>query len=308
MEELSKNLKSAAEICDGKVVNDKFIKIYPFTNENINGYIDNFDLKNKSLLTVGSSGDQAINAIYEGCSDITLFDINPYARYYYYLKAAAIMSLSIDDFIHFFKFTDYPSRFNYNYDAFNNDIFNYLVSSLKELDDDSYIFWHELFKKYEPSLVRESLFNDDENRLSILKIINRYLKDSSSFAKVKANIGQIKPKFVTDDIITTDKLEKYDNIWLSNIGSFLKDYEQIKNFTDKMVEHLNAEGKLMISYLYWLNGYTVYNGDNLPIYNLNKVYQLLKHYNLELRSFLGIRGLKKADEGIEDSVLLYRKK
>ena len=29
--------------------------IYPFTTENIDGYINNFDLKNKSLLTTGSS-------------------------------------------------------------------------------------------------------------------------------------------------------------------------------------------------------------------------------------------------------------
>lgn len=43
-----------------------FSKLYPFTTENIAGYIDNFNLKNKSLLTVGSSGDQVINAALKG--------------------------------------------------------------------------------------------------------------------------------------------------------------------------------------------------------------------------------------------------
>ena len=46
--------------------NDKqiiFHTIYPFATENINDYTEYFDLKDKSLLTVGSSGDQAINAL-----------------------------------------------------------------------------------------------------------------------------------------------------------------------------------------------------------------------------------------------------
>ena len=39
-----------------------FFCLYPFTTENINGYLPYFELKGKSLLTVGSSCDQAINA------------------------------------------------------------------------------------------------------------------------------------------------------------------------------------------------------------------------------------------------------
>lgn len=39
-----------------------FYTLYPFTTENINGYIDLFNLKDKSLLILGSSSDQAINA------------------------------------------------------------------------------------------------------------------------------------------------------------------------------------------------------------------------------------------------------
>ena len=68
----------------GKLVTidaDRFSWIYPFTTENINGYIDMFDLKDKSLFTVGSSGDQAINAILKGCKDITVLDINPFTKY-----------------------------------------------------------------------------------------------------------------------------------------------------------------------------------------------------------------------------------
>ena len=65
---------------------DPFQRLYPFTTENIAGYIDKFNLKGKSLLTVGSSADQVINAIYKGSKDITLYDVNIFAKYYYYLK------------------------------------------------------------------------------------------------------------------------------------------------------------------------------------------------------------------------------
>ena len=54
-----------------------------------NGCIDKEDLAekitdyfdNRRLLTVGSSGDQLLNAFYNGARDITLFDINEYAKY-----------------------------------------------------------------------------------------------------------------------------------------------------------------------------------------------------------------------------------
>lgn len=54
----------AIKKCDGIFVDDfakDFQILYPFTTENISGYINNFDLSNKTLLTVGSSGDQIIN-------------------------------------------------------------------------------------------------------------------------------------------------------------------------------------------------------------------------------------------------------
>ena len=99
-----KNLYNASSICEGKFCYSPsgFSRIYSFATENVAGYIDYFDFENKSLLTVGSSGDQVLNAFYNGARDITLFDINEYAKYYVYLKIAAILSLSYQEFISFF--------------------------------------------------------------------------------------------------------------------------------------------------------------------------------------------------------------
>ena len=61
-----------------------------------------FDLKDKSLLTVGSSGDQVINASLKNCKDITVLDINPFTKYYFNLKKAAILTLKYEEFCKFF--------------------------------------------------------------------------------------------------------------------------------------------------------------------------------------------------------------
>ena len=54
MENFENILNSAIDRCDGKIIYDKafnkgFERIYPFATENISGYIDTFNLKNKKL-------------------------------------------------------------------------------------------------------------------------------------------------------------------------------------------------------------------------------------------------------------------
>ena len=89
---IDEKIKKAINMCNfGKYVDPKFTNIYPFTTEYINAYIDMFDLKDKTLLTVGSSGDQIFNAALNGCKDITMIDICPFVKEYYYLKLSAIM-------------------------------------------------------------------------------------------------------------------------------------------------------------------------------------------------------------------------
>ena len=46
-----------------------FFRLYPFTTENIDGYMDVFDVSGKKSLSVGSSGDQGINLAMRGCID-----------------------------------------------------------------------------------------------------------------------------------------------------------------------------------------------------------------------------------------------
>lgn len=70
---------------------NSFEKIYPFTTENIAGYIKEMDVKDKSILTVGSSSDQVFNSLLLGAKDVTLFDINESAPLFYELKRDFIL-------------------------------------------------------------------------------------------------------------------------------------------------------------------------------------------------------------------------
>ena len=86
--------------------------LYKFTTENISGYINEFNLKNKNLLTVGSSSDQAINANFYGCNDVTVVDLNRNTPFFFLLKKAAMFCLDYEEFLRYFSLSDDKYRMN----------------------------------------------------------------------------------------------------------------------------------------------------------------------------------------------------
>ena len=60
----------------------------------ISGYLPSLDVKNKKILTVGSSCDQALNALLFGAKHITVYDINPNTEQFYELKREMILTHS----------------------------------------------------------------------------------------------------------------------------------------------------------------------------------------------------------------------
>ena len=310
--ELEEALYTAKERCEGNIILDEasmngFEEVYPFTTENIAGYIDYFDLQDKSLLTVGSSGDQIINATFKGAKDITLLDINPYAKYYYYLKAAGILELNLTDFNEFFRYNDYPKVFKYNKKVFDKASYKKLKSTLKSLDNDSYLFWDELFDMYQPDHIRFSLFSNDEYGTSVLGKSNLYLQSENTYDEAKTKLKELRPEFINEDIFKSNLTKNYDNIWLSNIACYLYQ-DKIKGVTDKFSDKLAVDGKLLISYLYSIDMNTEYDDDWSPIYDLKNDLELLKEYSPIFHFFKGVNGIKHNDDDIKDSVLIYQKK
>ena len=298
-------LNDAINMCYGRVYKNEFDLIYPFTTENISGYIDKFNLINKSLLTVGSSSDQAINAIFNGCSDISVVDINPYTKFYYYLKVACLIELDLDEFLKFLRFKDYPKVFNDNKEVFNKEIYDKIKITLRLLDYESYLFWDELFNTFSSIDIR-NLFSNDEYRTNVIKYCNKYLKNIESYEITRAKIKSIRPNFIEGNLFDIVINKKFDNIWLSNIGTYIK-VDDLKKLIDKLVLLLNKNGLILISYLYDTTINSEYKPNFKEIYNLEKTLDILKEYGVKLSSFIGVQGIEFMEHRIKDSILVHKK-
>src|SRR5574344_14029 len=90
-----------------------FLRLYPFLTENFKGYMPN--MKDKTLLTVGSSGDQILNATLGDAKKIICMDTNRFVKYYYQLKVAALVKLPVEDYLSYF----YCGRKSENQEAFS---------------------------------------------------------------------------------------------------------------------------------------------------------------------------------------------
>lgn len=308
MEILEKNLLKAKTLCSGLgMFYHDFASIYTFTTENIADYLKYFDLENKSLLTVGSSGDQILNAYYCGTKDLTLFDVNEYAKYFVYLKIAAIMTLDYQDFINFFfKFEVDPISINDK--MFSKAIFNKIKQVLHFLDYDSYYFFEQLFNTYQSKDIRHNLFNDCEYRGKVIKGFNLYLKDEENYNKLKAIINGISFKYINGDIYKDDIVGKYDNIFLSNLIT----YEKLNKFRlllDELISNnLNDNGSLLFAYLW--NIY--YNSDDpgshwKDVYKMPITREKFKEYISEYHQIESSSDILNGENNKEDLVLIYRK-
>lgn len=182
-----------------------------------------------------------------------------------------------------------------------------LKSTLKSLDNDSYLFWDELFDMYQPDYIRFSLFSNDEYGTSVLSKSNLYLQIENTYDEAKTKLKELRPEFINEDIFKSNLTKNYDNIWLSNIACYLYQ-DKIKGMTDKFADKLSVDGKLLISYLYSIDMNTEYDDDWSPIYDLKNDLELLKEYSPIFHFFKGVNGIKHIDDDIKDSVLIYQKK
>ncbi|MBP3921096.1 MAG: hypothetical protein J6D28_05995 [Bacilli bacterium] len=298
---------NAINKCNGMLVDDiakPFQLLYPFTTENINGYINYFNLYCKKLLTVGSSGDQIINASLYDCKDIVCLDICPYTKFYFYLKLSCLLELDRDKFLTFLCYK--YKTFKDNELSFHNSNYQKIKSTLRLLDYESYLFWDELFSNFRGLDIRKELFYFDENKMDVIIKSNSYLQSNIVYDEVRRKIMKTRIEFINDDILKSKKDRLFDVIWLSNIGTYLSRHF-VKIMVDKVSKELNDDGMLLISYLYKTVKTTKYQQDWNPIYNLEKTFDILQEYSPKLISFIGVDGISFHDSTIKDSILVYTK-
>ena len=206
--------------------------------------MSNLDLKDKSILTVGSSADQVINSFLYGSKDITLFDINPFTKYYFELKKAGILLLEFNSFYEFFS---------NNINSFNIKTYSLLRNNLSK---ETKLFWDSLFNSYDSYFFRDKLFSKDERALKTLVKYNPYM-DEINYNILKTTIDSLNPIFINSSLneIKSKVVRKYDYVFLSNISSYLKLYtkENISKFINTikdLTNILNKSGSIYLAYIY----------------------------------------------------------
>ena len=191
-------------------------KVYPFTTEEISGYFKYLNLKDKSVLTVGSSGDQAFNAIYYGARKVTLFDINPNTEKFVREKRDVILHSSFNDFYDKVLTTKIPIR--------EDELFS--KKSLSRMnpymqDEDSFQSLKEKLGLVEIKFIRGDIFSSKA-------VLHNQKFDQIIFS----NILQYLPYFA----------EKHG--YLGRENEFLR-----KNFLE-WISLLNENGNLQLLYYY----------------------------------------------------------
>jgi S-adenosylmethionine:diacylglycerol 3-amino-3-carboxypropyl transferase len=218
----------------------KYFKLYPFTTENIKGYMQDLKLENKKVLTVTGSFDHSLNAILLGCRDLVNFDINKLSYYMAELKIAALKELSLNEFLSFFNID--------NSNALDYKIFEKMKY---RLNIKVLTFFELMYKKN----YMHDLFI---HKYKINLDLNIYLTQDN-YLKLKDVINEVKITFITSNIINLHKKtnEKFDYIFSSNISDYLKNIyhrDYLSRFSlfiqNKLSKLLKKDGTLMCAYIY----------------------------------------------------------
>ena len=213
----------------------KHDKIYPYTNEIIDGYMNNS--KNKTVLSVVGSGDHYLNLVCKGAEVIDSFDINRLSLYYLLLKIAAVKGLSKEDF----------------YEFMTTDSLKHYKKVRPYLDMNSTKFWDYYINKFTSNtgIQNSSLFHLRTHGEQYLAS-NIYMRDYG-YQLLKDNINKHRNELLYPaDIYELPSVldKKYDSIYLSNIIFYQKDIKKYRDLIIELSTFLNNNGELYYGYYY----------------------------------------------------------
>jgi hypothetical protein len=195
------------------------------------------------MLSVIASGDQIFNAVLAGIMDIDGFDITRFAKYFFYLKKAAIQGLTKKEYIDFFLNTSLRSheeKFYYN--IYADKIRPYLEAPALP-------FWDALFEMYAWRRIQRSISRGYDFEDNMQRRNNKYLADAKIYQELRDRLKDTRMSFKTGDIMDLYKSysDEYDIIYLSNIHQYIGLYN-FKNIANTL--KLTPEGALIVGFYY----------------------------------------------------------
>ncbi len=190
--------------------------MYIYATEMTGTYYSILGLKDKSVLTICGSGDQAINACFFGAKKIVSFDLNRYCEHVLNLKIAAIKSLNYREFLEYFGEKNVNIGFDY---SLYQKISVFLDQATKFFFDGRY----KEFNNDGAKLVKSKCFRqrDDFSIMPATKV-NNYLENEECYNRMRSILENKNIKFVQSDIKNIDYLAegKFDIINLSNVPNY----------------------------------------------------------------------------------------
>ena len=222
---------------------------YLFTTENIAGYINDMDLSNKSVLTLGSSLDQAYNSLLVGADDVTVFDINVNVEIFHKIKRDLILR--------------YPKDYLYN-----NVLISYPIRESEQLPRPGSVYQYNLYMHSDENydLLRDKLMYKDRNisfiignifdindeldgkkydRIilsNVLQYLDLYCDKKDKFKVLKNMFLKLKDHLSDDGIM---QLLYYYNTWVINSNSDYDDYDDGYNL-DKVLDVLDIDDNFFV--------------------------------------------------------------
>ena len=219
-------------------------KLYPFSNEHVTQYLTGLNLKNKNVMVVGSSGDQALSCAFLGAKDVCLIDANPLTKPFFDLKLAALKNLEYSSFLNFF---DLKSE-----NALNKKTFDVLK---KDLSIKNRLFWEIVLDKYSFKRLRTIMFQN-------LKEFNEknipYLLCDDTYNNLKGRVNYVNFDVYSANISKFHTFSKQKNyyslIMLSNISDYITRAEY-KDAVRSLVPFLTDDGVMQVAYEFVGSGY-----------------------------------------------------
>ena len=244
--------------------------VYMYTNELQRANIKALnDKPKKKVLTVGSSGDQALTAIINGATKVTIIDANLFSRYWIEYKIAAIKNLT---------FKEYCKNFiNTRYKMFQPEIFRKIFH---DLSNDAQVFWGTIF-------IEELSYNNIHTKLikeDYYAELCNFFSSKIKYIELQEKLKNVEIEFINAELSNfSDNLhDEYDLINLSNI----LDYVPTLDFRDAVYalydNNLLPGGQIQLFYQFGLDEY---KSGNKLIY-LFKGKQVERHSPYRIRNGL----------------------
>ncbi len=245
MNYIKQKRKKISARCFGRKVKDPFSdtnlsvgQVYAFSNEDLDGSIGTLDMADRSVLTVGSSGDQVLISILNGAKDVTLVDANPMAKYYTALKIAAIKNLNFDHFQLYF--------------SFDKILDSKLYSRVShDLDAESKLFWDSIIleKTHDEATNQEIAYNIFHDMSFCADEVFQYRKDPKEYYRLRDLLNKVPVYYeVRDfgDFYKAGNGKKYDAVILSNVFNYVNINRFVTGIKNIIDNNLSDDGYIQV--------------------------------------------------------------